>query len=554
MDLSSLPHLSSQTALLPPPPPPPCTITTTTNELIFGEDDLHDEEKIFTKYRLLDQLHGFKPHNNSSLNCRSESGKQGKNRVRGTTSSALRVRRLNLKMHGTNPSGGLDRMGTDPADFFIGSRFESQGFPSKLKISQLSDRSKSGEFLYSYHWRWLNCPRTANGLAILKLIGPVVIGHDLPWVKDLLTMYSISSSCISAYACIASQAEASPVLFVVFIVSILAATSFVRLRHQTRKDEKGKIAEITPMEQIIIDNQNLVSIPGPPLPEIHQVLDASSCLSGLSENITNEGGINIVQFPRKSTSIDMPAPVSTVLHSICKTPQVLNTSIPSVGPRISTDKVESNENVAAREQTNGDISDPASLLHQPLIEGQETSSFHIEHPNNLLPEAQETTSEIANDDSRVTSQPAEQPNQAAEVAESEARVPELKTAAKVSYWVMPISAGGIVSILAGLIGEEKTDLGHKVVLFNAFKSLTFISFVLGVLLFILSTLRPANTRGLVMVVKITRWIILGSITYAITCATSIILVKSLVDVVIVLIVPLVIVFVLIIVSLSIRRT
>ncbi|OVA05671.1 hypothetical protein BVC80_8863g22 [Macleaya cordata] len=306
-----------------------------------------------------------------------------------------------------------------------------------------------------------------------------------------------------------SHAEASPVLFVVFMVVILATTSFLRLKDQTKKDSEVRenIAEITPVEQSIIDISNTVSIPGSPLDNIRQVLDTSSGLSGVSQNIMVE-------------------------------------------------QVESNENVASRDQNNGDISDIASLLHQPLIAGQETSSFHIEHLNNLLPEpeAQERTSEIANSDWRTTSQPAGQPTQAAAVAGNEAHIPELKTAAKVSYWVMPISAGGIVSILAGLIGDKKTDLAHKVVLFNAYKSLTFISFVLGVLLFLLTTIKPASIPRLVVIVKITMWLTLGSITYAITCATSIILVKSLFGVVIVLIVPLVIVFVLIIVTFSSRRT
>ncbi|OVA14823.1 hypothetical protein BVC80_8957g17 [Macleaya cordata] len=415
-------------------------------------------------------------------------------------------------------------------------------------------------------------------------------------------MYSTSSHCRSAYSCIAEQAEARPLLSVLFIVVILATTLTLHLWIQAEQNEEEIVSEINPGEQIKIDIPNQVSLPLPLLQKTPEVLGTSSYLDGLSPKLPNEGKQiaevitrgkqvvnilnsasivassvyinqevptssscscgpspnyldkeNIVKFPGNQITIDVPDPGSPFALQLCKPPRVLDTSSSSVGSsHISPDKVESTGNVAVRDQTDGEISYTDSLLCQALIEGQEASNFHIEHPSSLLSEAQQTTSGIANDEPMATSQSAEPPLPPAAVVESETQVPDLKTEFKVASWVIVISGGGIVSVLAGLPGNEKAELTHNV-LFKAYTLLNYISLVSAVALFLL-TFRRSNIPRLVIIAKLSMWVTLGSITYALGCATSILLPKSLAGVVLILVVPLLVVFLGIILSFSIRKT
>lgn len=143
----------------------------------------------------------------------------------------------------------------------------------------------------------------------------------------------------------------------------------------------------------------------------------------------------------------------------------------------------------------------------------------------------------------MTSQPSlsPSPQEAVTVAGTEngVRDPELKTEFKVSCWLITISAGGIVSVLAGLPGNEKSVLTHKM-LFKGYTYLTYASLILGVGLFLLTHIRP-NIKGLVILVQFNMWMALGTITYAIGFATCILLPNSSVSLILVLVIPIVLV-------------
>ncbi|OVA14822.1 hypothetical protein BVC80_8957g15 [Macleaya cordata] len=243
---------------------------------------------------------------------------------------------------------------------------------------------------------------------------------------------------------------------------------------------------------------------------------------------------NIVKFPGKHTTIDIcDDPVSPVAIQQWKAPQGIDTGISLVGPSHFL-VVESNENAAVRDQSNGN----ASLLQQPLIGGQETSSFHIEHLDiSLFPEAQQTNDGIENNNSAATT-PTRQPTTTAAVTESEneAQVPNLENAMKVALLVIPISAGSIVSVTSGLFANQKTDLTHEV-LFMAYTLLNYIALMAALLLLLLITLKRPRIPGLAKIVQLTMWFTLGAITYALSCAISIILAKGLVEVIFILVIP-----------------
>ncbi|RZC60044.1 hypothetical protein C5167_021805 [Papaver somniferum] len=177
------------------------------------------------------------------------------------------------------------------------------------------------------------------------------------------------------------------------------------------------------------------------------------------------------------------------------------------------------------------------LSNQLLIEGQVTNSS-----SSLLAGAVAQETAVGDDNNNsagVTSQVAEQTTIALANFASQVSIPDLKTAMKVAILVIPISAGGIISVVAGVMEMKIHTHG---VLFKAYVTLCCISFFTGVVLLFLSLI-PKRLPGLV--IKVTMWVSLGSITYAIGCG-CIMLLKSLVVTIFILVTPPAVAFVLLV--------
>ncbi|KAF8408716.1 hypothetical protein HHK36_004781 [Tetracentron sinense] len=205
------------------------------------------------------------------------------------------------------------------------------------------------------------------------------------------------------------------------------------------------------------------------------------------------------------------------------------------GQNVET-KGESTDNIPAIEQTEIDIPDTLFLHHRIQSENRESAPYNFSpwFLRELMEE--ETISRAAIRVLEVASQPSL--TQRSQESEPVVTVEiEFKTEFKVACWMLTISAGGIISLLAGLPGNEKAALTHKI-FFKGYTALVYASVISSLGLFFLTNTRP-NIPGLAIIVKFIMWVALGSATYALGFAMCILLLNSLVAHILVLVAPLV---------------
>ncbi|XP_043703045.1 uncharacterized protein LOC122653170 [Telopea speciosissima] len=145
-------------------------------------------------------------------------------------------------------------------------------------------------------------------------------------------------------------------------------------------------------------------------------------------------------------------------------------------------KVQIHENFANKRQIEVKIPDIVSLLHQVQSDSPESgTSTHHRIYGELISE-ESTPTVIPNISELISSSPTQL---ATSSVEDVGQIPELNFELKVTCWVIPLSAGGIIGVLAGFPGNEMATLPHKI-LFKVYTWLTYASFIFGVGLFLLT--------------------------------------------------------------------
>ncbi|KAF8395553.1 hypothetical protein HHK36_019501 [Tetracentron sinense] len=212
-----------------------------------------------------------------------------------------------------------------------------------------------------------------------------------------------------------------------------------------------------------------------------------------------------------------------------------NSSLDGLSGVLMDEKVVSNKNNASTGQTKIDTQETAVLVRQTPNESPESTANTFWTGITGVSMEEDTTSRTATNVIEVVSQPpVVPPSQEAGCTMAE---PELKTEYIVACGVILISAMGIFSLLFGLPGNKKAALTHKT-LFKAYTVLTIASFISAFGLLVLHKIRPI-IRGLAKIIKFTTWVALELETYAVSCATCILLDTSLITLILVLLVPLV---------------